>query len=196
MKKRQPLGYQQQADSCWITSMMNAMVFLHGNANKIPNELARILYAISSKDGTENKEAERIVDFINDYKELKIKCEICEGETIAEDLLKDVIEKGSVIVADVQAGCHSVLITGLDQRGKKIKIFDPDWSTVLKDGQYIEIIRNEPEFNALVSIEEFFKKWASNQTPLRMGGVNSRSWIVLTSFKSSKTKKNNNDKLT
>lgn len=51
---KQPLSYQQQACSCWITSMMNSMIFLLGNSDKISNELARIIYAGSSGDGTRN----------------------------------------------------------------------------------------------------------------------------------------------
>jgi len=187
--ERQPLGYQQQESSCWITSIMNAMIFLHGYAGKIPNEIARILYAIASKDGTDNDEAERIINFINAYEKLQIKCDLYEGEKVTEEKLRSIIKNGSVIISDVQAGCHSVLVTGIDNGMGKLKIFDPDWSAVCKGGTNIIIVKDKPDYNSLVPFKEFFKKRMHENASLRMGGVRSRSWVVLSLLKNNLSSK-------
>ena len=77
MPKTQPLSYQQQQDSCWITSMINGLVHLLG-PSQIPNLIARVLYSGTSSDGTHNDEAEDLIALINNHS-IKVKGRIVTG---------------------------------------------------------------------------------------------------------------------
>ena len=180
MVKKQPLAYQQQDSSCWITSIMNGLVFLLGDVGKIPNEVPRILYAISSRDGTENQQADRIIDFINAYN-IGIKCKILQKEAVTLQVLCKIFQKGGVVVSDVQAGSHGVLLTGMID--KRICIFDPNWHTVLSGlkGNITgaEFFENIPDYNAILETKEFFADRCTKKGKLRMGAVSSRYWVQI-----------------
>ena len=151
---------------------MNGLLFVLESANKIPNEVARILYALSSKDGTEKEEAKKTVDFLNSHK-IKVILNVVCGNAVTPKKIKALLKVG-VVIADVSQGSHSVLITGfVDGR---FKIFDPDWGTIKKGlrktEKFINYIDDKRDYNILVDEEELFKKHANGK--IRLGGENSR----------------------
>ena len=176
----QPLSYQQQNSSCCITSFMNGLVLILKGIDKIPNEIARILYSVSSRHGTNNREADRIANIINAY-DMDIKCQVYQKEETTPKRLKKILSNDSVVVSDVENGAHSVLITGICKEG--IKVFDPYWYTVkmgLKNkvsGAKFNI--TEPTYNAIVNEKEFFKERSSKNGWLSMGKIKSRYWVQL-----------------
>ena len=151
---------------------MNGLLYVLESANKIPNEVPRILYALSSKDGTEKEEAKKTVDFLNSHN-IKVKLDIFSGNDVTPDRMKTLLGIG-VVIADVSQGSHSVLITGFDEG--RFKIFDPDWGTIKKGlrktEKFINYIDDKRDYNILVDEEELFKKHANGK--IRLGGENSR----------------------
>lgn len=177
---KQPLGYQQQDSSCWITSVMNGMICLLGSASRIPNEIARIIYALSSKDGTELKEARKVADFLNFYA-IDLQCSLLERDQVTPGELRKVLARGVVVVADVRAGAHSVLVTGYHEG--KYQIFDPNWD-VIKAGLRSKVSNaefSEPthRYNVLVPEEEFFAGKVTDTGKLRMGAVSKRCLFIM-----------------
>lgn len=159
---------------------MNGLIFLLRSAESIPNEIPRILYSISSRDGTGNREKDRIVHFINAYN-LKIRGCIYQREEATLKRLKTIVSPDSVVVSDVKSGDHAVLITGIS--GEGIRVFDPHWQTV-RSGlrnriRGAKFNLTEPTFNAIVGAEEFFKQSTFKHGRLRMGSVSSRCWVQL-----------------
>ena len=180
---KQPMNYQQQACSCWITSVFNGMVFLLGNADRIPNIVARILYAMSSRNGTDNKDAKYLIDFISDHKELPIKCELYEGKDVDQRLIRRLLTENKVIVCDTFSGNHSVLVTKL--KNNEILIFDPDWTNVSqkpleKKGAFA--CNPQQNYNVRVGLDHFDLKRTMSKSRFSMGSVRSR--FALAMFKS------------
>lgn len=177
---KQPLSYQQQDSSCWITSIMNGLLYLLESADKIPNEIARILYVMSSKDGTYNAEAEKIVQFFNVYG-LKVKLKVWEGQVVTPQKIKGILKKKGVIIADIEQGGHSVLITGFSD--KQFKIFDPDWNTIKKGMknkiQGMTFTTSEHDHNVAIDENDLFKNHSKGK--IRLGGEKSRLIIEMQS---------------
>jgi hypothetical protein len=175
---KQPLSYQQQDSSCWITSILNGLIYSLGSADKIPNEIARILYVLSSKDGTYNAEAEKIVKYLN-LSELKVKLRVWEGSSVTPQKVKSILKKKGVIIADIDQGGHSVLIT--NYADKQFKIFDPDWNTIRK-GMKTNIsgttfTTSEYNYNISIDEKELFKNYYKGK--IRLGGEKSRLIIEM-----------------
>ena len=177
---KQPMNYQQQACSCWITSVFNGMVFLLGNADRILNIVARILYAMSSREGTDNKDAKDLINFISDHKDLPIKCKLYEGEDVHQRLIKRLLAENKVIVCDTFSGTHSVLIT--KRKNNEILIFDPDWTNVSrkplkKKGAFA--CDPQPNYNVKVSLDHFVLKRTTSKSRFSMGSVKSRFALAM-----------------
>lgn len=179
---KQPLGYQQQSCSCWITSMMNGMLFLLGNSDKISNELARIIYAGSSGYGTRNDQASDLLCLINNNK-IPINCECKEKEEVSRNLIRKSLKDDAVIISDTMSGDHSILLTKME--GDFIFLFDPWWKNIRtmpfeSEGKF-QRITNKNYYNGKVHIEELFGGRYLNEkhTPFTMGAVSSRYVVIM-----------------
>ena len=126
--EKQPLSYQQQDSSCWVTSMSNGLIYLLGHGGKINNLIARMLYSGTSINGTEDEIAKDLIAFINSNK-IPIDCSILQGQDVTEKEIVKNLNDNSVIVADTQAGDHSVLLNKYENG--ELHIFDPDWTSVI-----------------------------------------------------------------
>lgn len=164
---------------------MNGMIILLGDASKIPNEIARIIYAISSKDGTELKEAEKVAAFVNSYK-INLKCSLFKGKAVTLTGLNKILADGGVGVADVCAGTHSVLVTGYSNG--KYKIFDPDWKKIKhgrrksrRPGELPKADFNNfgHDYNVIVTEQELFAERSTVSGKLRMGAISKRCLFVM-----------------
>ena len=175
---RQPLNYQQQACSCWITSVFNGLVYLLGNADKIPNIFARILYAMSSREGTYNEDAKYLITFITSHRALPIQCQIYEGQKVDGNLIKELLSANRVIVCDTLSGGHSVLLTKIED--DNILMFDPDWTNVTKNPVRVEgAFEASPEanYNVKVSLKHF--ESTDSKSRFSMGTVKSRFALAM-----------------
>lgn len=179
---KQPLSYQQQSCSCWITSMMNGMIFLLGNSNEISNELARIIYAGSSGDGTRNDQASDLLCLIN-HNKIPIECECKERDKVSKNLIRKSLRDDAVIISDTMSGDHSILLTKME--GDFIFLFDPWWKNIrtmpFKSEGKFQRITNEEYYNGKVHIEELFREKYLNKkhTPFTMGAVPSRYVVIM-----------------
>ena len=183
--KKQPLSYQQQDSSCWVTSMSNGLIYLLGHGGKINNLIARMLYSGTSIDGTEDEIAKDLIAFINSNKIL-INCRILLGQKVTKTIITKNLNNNSVIVADTQAGYHSVLLNKYENG--KLYIFDPDWTSVIswknKKNNNCKIVLNHPHTNVIVAIDEFFKKsYHKNTLPFKMGAPNERYIVIMKKIK-------------
>ena len=179
--KRQPLSYQQQGSSCWITSMSNGLIYLLGHGGRINNLIARILYSGTSINGTDDRIAEDLIAFINSNK-IPISCRIVKGQEVEKQDIEENLNGNSVIVADTQAGQHSVLLN--KYKNNELHIFDPDWPSVMawknKKMDNCEIVLDRPHTNVIVAIDEFFKKrYSENMLPFIMGAPSERYIIIM-----------------
>ena len=176
----QPLSYQQQASSCWITSVFNGLLVLLRSADAIPNELARILYMLSSKDGTEDREAEKIIKIFNVY-DLNIQLQVFKGLQVTEMKIDSVLNQNGVVIADIEQGDHSVLITGMIKDEDRYKIFDPSWETVSKGmktkNKDLVFTSVEGEYNLLINKNDFFKNHYKGK--IRLGGKKARYIVTM-----------------
>jgi hypothetical protein len=178
---KQPLNYQQQACSCWITSVFNGMVYLLGNADRIPNIVARMLYALSSREGTDNQDAKELINFISGHKSLPIQCDVYEGQAVDKRLIKKLIEDNKVVICDTLSGTHSVLVTGM-KSNDDILIFDPDWRNVSKHPLKIEgafVCDPQATSNVKVFLDYFDQKRTGPKSRFSMGAVKSRFALAM-----------------
>ena len=159
---------------------MNGLLYLLESADKIPNEIAIILYVMSSKDGTDNAEAEKIVKFFNVY-DLKVELKVWEGKVVTQQKVQRILEKKGVIIADIEQGGHSVLITSFSD--KQFKIFDPDWNTIKKGIknkiQGMNFTTSEHDHNVAIDEKDLFKNHSKGK--IRIGGKKSRLIIEMQS---------------
>lgn len=162
--------------------MMNGMIFLLGNSDKISNELARIIYAGSSGDGTRNDQASDLLCLINNNK-IPIKCECKEKEEVSRNLIRKSLRDDAVIISDTISGKHSILLTKME--GDLIFLFDPWWKNIRtmpfeSEGKF-QRITNENYYNGKIHIEELFREKYLNEkhTPFTMGAVSSRYVVIM-----------------
>ena len=106
---RQLLNYQSLGVSCWVTSVMNALLVLKKEKERIPVLANRLLLSVLSKEGVDNNEAEVIIRAISNLCSLAV--EVVEGEK--ENIIKRVknIKDNKVIIADTDSGKNNQLFT-------------------------------------------------------------------------------------
>jgi hypothetical protein len=186
--RRQPLSYQQQNSSCWITSMLNGMIFLLGDGGRIPNLVARVLYALSSREGTGNDDARDLVTFLSNHKSLQIQChDPYEGKEVTTDLIQGLLKEDKVIICDTLSGEHSILINGIQR--DELLIFDPSWEDIIrKPWERKGAFRCTPDpshpdfspyWNVKVSLEYFDQKRTTEKSRFSMGAVSSRFALAM-----------------
>lgn len=128
----QPLSYQILPASCWVTSVLNGLLVLYGDKNKIPGLVYRLLHAVLTDEGVHTTGAAR-----DDW---KIVLEAVESRTdlrfltVQRDAVAPALAKlhfrRQVAICDIASGSHAILLNG---RSKSwLEGFDPDWGNVRK----------------------------------------------------------------
>ena len=181
---RQPLNYQSLGVSCWVTSVMNALLVLKKGKERIPVLANRLLLSVLSEEGVEDNEAEVIIRAISDLCSLAEEVIKSEKENIINRVTN--IEDNEVIIADTGSGEHSILILGRRKNDNWLKVFDPDWENV-KDKKQTEnyiCLPDVPELergrvNAMVAPSAFFDKNASKNNRFAFGSKKEWTIIVL-----------------
>jgi hypothetical protein len=155
---KQPLSYQTLSCSCWVTSVINGLLFLYGDKNKIPGLALRLLHSVLTDEGVDsggNSKAdwEIVLGAVADKCKLKVRSVKADE---VENAMSRVDFKKSVVLCDICAGTHSILING--EKDNWYYGFDPDWDR-MKSGH---IFRHEE-----------FEKFPDVNNPLQ-GSVNVR----------------------
>ena len=133
MKPIQPLSYQIHPRSCWVTSVLNGLLYLYGNKSKIPNSqfAYRMLHAVLTDHGVGADTGwEFVLAAIG--KSMGLTIDTSKGDEV-EGAIEKLDFSNQVAVCDVHGGGHSILLLGKNDQG--YFVFDPDWENV-KESAY------------------------------------------------------------
>ncbi|QVL46992.1 MAG: hypothetical protein KFB96_14720 [Thiocapsa sp.] len=183
----QPLSYQTLPSSCWVTSVINGLLFLYRDKNKIPGFVLRLLHSVLTDEGVYSSgpskaDWEIVLNAIAQRCNMKIRS---FSEEDAEQQLENVDFSKSVVVCDIGAGTHSVLIN--KKIGDWYYGFDPDWDSVKAnrhmDNEYElfpqvnERLRGKVNFK--VHKTHLFNQRATRNRKFAMGAVSKRNITVI-----------------
>jgi len=181
-----PLSYQPLATSCWVTSMLNAIIYLN-RGKHVPYMANNLLNTILIEDGVfyyskkQKKEFEAIINAVGSCVDLDIR--YVTGEDV-ETCLNALNFKTQVAVCDIGSGGHSILINGKSDR--VFQAFDPYWDNIKKaehvEGKYHTcppyFVNSSYSVNLKICKDHFFGKRNNDGFP--MGAVSKRVATVLT----------------
>lgn len=181
-----PLSYQPLATSCWVTSMLNGILFLN-KGKHVPFMANRLLSNIHVEDGVfyytqkQKIEFEAIISAVGACTGLEIT--YFTGEEVERRLVNLDFNR-EVAVCDIGSGDHSILVNG--ESNGVFQAFDPYWDNVKKsdqiEGKYESYSPYFPESKHTVNLkihkDHFFSKRTGAGFP--MGAVSMRVVTVLT----------------
>ena len=185
----QPLWYQTKS-SCWVTSMLNGILFLLEDIDQIPVLVPHIMYSILKDDledmgGTYHDNSgyipyrhyysgiiKCIEQFMNKHPQraspqINIMMD-CDASYGIRDKLAKLHFNRQIVVCDIHSSQHSILIHGKRRRGKELIYcgFDPYWNHV-SGGEEIEhsymTQPGDPRTNVLIYEEHLFVNVHGNQ---------------------------------
>ncbi len=132
-----PLFYQQLNTSCWVTSMINGIMYLHKGIR--PSFMAyRLLHNILVEDGVfyytkkDQQQFEAVIKAVG----ICSKTEITHfnGKDV-EKCIRNLKYGNQVAICDIGSGGHSILINRF--KNGVFEAFDPFWENV-KDGESVD----------------------------------------------------------
>lgn len=182
----QPLSYQVLSTSCWVTSMLNGILFLYKDKH-VPFIVYKLLNNLLTDKGvlyyTKQHEVEfdAIINAVSACTEIEISFE--RGDSV-EDVIRGLDYKAQVAVCDINAGDHSILINGF--QNDIFDTFDPYWDNV-KGERSIEfrykafapyMPGSKNSVNLQIWAEHLFEKRVGKG--FQMGAVPMRGATVLT----------------
>ena len=144
---RQPLSYQTTANSCWLTSMLNGMLHLLGDAGSIPTLASHILHSMVTDAGADfdYKKYSESYDRVFECLETLAKLEIStETGSKSKRTLGSMCFAGKVAICDIHNGEHSILLT--ERKGDWYIGFDPLWEHVVTSHEWNLKIRQDYMF--------------------------------------------------
>lgn len=184
----QPLGYQMHPKSCWVVSVLNALLMLYGDKDLIPGLAYRLLHTVLTDEGVSITGPDRddwkiVLDGLQAKTGLII--ETVQGERV-EPVLRRMSFRNSVAVCDIAAGSHAILINGRS-RGW-LEAFDPDWENVRIHRSRDDAFEVMPEVakhrQGLVNVRirpEYLVRTGRGKTGrFQIGAVQRRTLTVLT----------------
>lgn len=184
----QPLSYQMLPYSCWVTSMLNAVLVLYGDKNRISGLVYRLLHAVLTEDGvyTQHKpgnDISTVLEAVQLRSRLKIRHYDKDDVSVA---IRKLHFKNQVAVCLVDSGKHAILLTG--KMNGFYEVFDPDWDGVKRKmilpGAYItqpEIMQKSRrgQVNLLIEENYFFRTRGGKIGGNHLGAISSRTLTVL-----------------
>lgn len=162
------LKYQNSEYDCGPTSFINALAYLY-EREEVPIELIKAIYeytldvknseGIVGKGGTSREKQIELGKYFNKYaSETNFKIHAESTKDVTEEILKETINKGGVIVArcfqDIE---HYVLITNIID--DMVYIFDPYYELTdeYKGDNEIKVILDNPyEYNRIITLNRLF----------------------------------------
>lgn len=183
----QPLSYQMLSSSCWVTSMINGMLLLYRDKNRIPPLAYRLVHSVLTDDGVHDSGPVRndwkiVLDAIQQRTGFQI--DTYQGRDVAS-ALEALTFKKQVAICDIGSGSHSILLTGRD--GEWIEAFDPDWDNVKKSNGLSQHFITMPTagskranaVNVKIKSCHLTKSGKGRIAKFQMGAVASRTLTVL-----------------
>lgn len=125
-----PLSYQPLATSCWVTSMINGIMYLYKEKH-VPFMAYRLLHNLLVEDGVfyytkkEKQNFDAIIQAVGACSNLEIS--YFTGEDV-EERIRELNYTNQVAVCDIGSGEHSILINGF--KNGVFEAFDPYWKNV------------------------------------------------------------------
>ena len=184
---KQPLSYQTLPCSCWVTSMINGLLCLYGDKNRIPGFVLRLLHSVLTDEGVDSggkakSDWEIVLEAIAEKCNLEIKS--YKKEKVRINLERIDFNK-AVVVCDISSGEHSVLI--IKKKDDWYYGFDPDWDQVNKVKQNIEEFKVFPKVgknligrvNFKVHNDHLFNERSTKNRIFAMGAVSSRNLTIM-----------------
>lgn len=184
----QPLSYQILPCSCWVTSMLNGLLLLYGDKNRMPGLVYRLLHAVLTDEGVNTQGSLK-----NDLSTVLEAIQIRTGlrvlnyhGTEVEAAIRELNFIKQVAVCDIDAGTHSILLSGRSNGG--IEAFDPDWDSVKKKREKPNAYVVQPEenrqrrrgqVNVLIAEEHLLHARRMRKGEFKMGAVTTRTLTVL-----------------
>lgn len=133
----QPLSYQIQANSCWVTSVLNALLYLHEDKKEISGLVYRLLHSVLTDEGVDTTgDLEIVLNAVGERSKLNIRT-VTQGQV--QDAIKRLHFNDQVAVCDVNAGQHSIVLLGKHDDG--FLAFDPDWDNVTPSSDNVKKFR-------------------------------------------------------
>lgn len=184
----QPLSYQILPNSCWVTSMLNALLLLHGDKNKMSELAYKFLHTVLTDDGvcTSGKRKDEwvtVLDAIQKHTNLYMK--IYMGSDV-DPALRRLKFRNQIAVCDIDSGGHVILLSGRSDGW--LEVFDPDWHNVKKRRTKTDAYIVQPEevrqnrrarINLLINEDYLLKSARGRKAEFQMGAVSTRSLTVL-----------------
>lgn len=184
---KQPLSYQTLPCSCWVTSVTNGLLCLYGDKNKIPGFVLRLLHSVLTDEGVDNGGAPK-ADWEIVMEAIAAKCKMQIRSYKKEKVHKTLSRVDfthSVVVCDIRAGTHSILIN--QKEGDWYLGFDPDWDQVKLgksiSGEYDIFPKVKKALAGRVNVkihkDHLFNEKATKHRIFAMGAMNARNITVL-----------------
>lgn len=184
----QPLSYQVLPCSCWVTSVTNGLLCLFKDKNRIPGLVLRLLHVVLTDEGVLNGGSSKKKDWEIVLNAVKEKCNLGISTHTGIDVEQRLLGldfNGSVVISDIGAGTHSILLNGRDDDW--FLGFDPDWDQVKKgedvEGQYQTFanskLKKGVQYNVRIHKEHLFRGKATKKQRFAMGSVRSRTITVI-----------------
>lgn len=184
---KQPLAYQTSPCSCWVTSVTNGLLCLFNDKNKIPGIVLKLLHSVLTEEGVHAGGASK-ADWEIVLEAIATKCDMQIKNYTKKEVQKELPRvdfSQSVVVCDIGAGTHSILIN--QKKEDWYFGFDPDWDQVksgrVVSGEYEIFPSVEKSLASRVNIKihnsHLFNGRATKNRIFAMGAVKDRNITVL-----------------
>lgn len=174
----QPLSYQPTDTTCWLTCMLNGILFL-GKGKRICPTVYSLLHTLQASTG---------VDCWNDsyehFKNITRCMEALTGlqifdhwERDVEGRIQELSFKNQVAICDIHNGDHSILLNG--REGDWINCFDPYWdhiNRISESGEY-QMVSGGLLVN--LKINQKYLLHGNHAADFQIGRVNARCLVVI-----------------
>lgn len=184
----QPLSYQILPNNCWVTSMLNGLLVLYGDKERIPNLVYRLLHTVHTDEGvdTECKPGNDICTVLDAVQtRSKLKVSHYDDAAVA-DAIRKLHFKKQVAVCGVSSGTHVILLIG--KENGYYEAFDPDWNGVKRKREVPNAYITQPEvsvkskrglINLLIEENYLFRSRGGKRGGNHLGAVHARCLTVL-----------------
>lgn len=168
--------------------MLNGLLFLYRDKNRMSGLVYRFLHSVLTDEGVNTQGMARH-DWMAVMEAIEIRTgldiEVFIGEEVAQ-AFSTVDFNRQVVVCDIDSGTHSILLSG--RRNGWLEGFDPDWHNIKikreRAGSYIvrpydSRKRLRDRTNVLINEEYLLKSGRGKKGEFQMGAVASRNLVVM-----------------
>lgn len=187
----QPLSYQILPCSCWVTSMLNGLLMLHGDKNRMSGLVYRFLHTVLTDEGVYTQGRSK-TDLAAVFQAIEVRAGIRVSFYFGADVECAVRKLNfikQVAVCDIDSGEHAILLTGRFKGW--IEAFDPDWHNVKHRREHPQSYIVQPDShkscrdgqtNLLINENYLVSLRRGHKGEFRMGAVKSRTLTVMEKY--------------